>query len=521
MAIGGAEDHDNGAVILRRFSAICGGDAARLIIIPTASSRTDTGERYVRLFRGFGVRDVAVLHLRRRPEAYEAEPLAVIGRATGVLFTGGDQMRLRRVIHDTPFADGLKARNAAGLHVAGTSAGAAFLCAQMIVRGKRGATPRNGMVTVEPGLGLTDHIIIDQHFSQRDRLGRLLTALSLYPVEVGIGVDEDTVHRVVRLDYLHNLTFTNCKPSVAAILGDERADKQARHFGRPGFTIKVRTGDNPEDFAFVPFPLGQGVFHLDQAFTDVAGARLQQFNRSPQQFSQPQEVDASFIEVAIPYAALGGLQPGDEITIGAVVGTKGVYENQFRQLDTTHLGNSLTTGKDLVCQLDIYQLEGWKVRLAIDPDPDDDGLLTARERERGTDPAKRDTDGDLLPDGWEVARGLDPLKHDGDAALALDPDGDGVSIADELAAGTDPMDGDSYFTLQVETTDDGIRLHWHAIPGATYQVIAAGEASGPYQALGQAQKLEGEAAAEMELALPSAQLNQPASYYRLQLTPKE
>jgi len=192
VAIGGAEDHDNGAVILRRFSAICGGDAARLIIIPTASSRTDTGERYVRLFRGFGVRDVAVLHLRRRPEAYEAEPLAAIGRATGVLFTGGDQMRLRRVIHETPFGDGLKMYNAAGLHVAGTSAGAAFLCAQMIARGKRGATPRNGMVTIEPGLGLTDHIIIDQHFRQRDRLGRLLTALSRYPVEVGIGVDEDT-----------------------------------------------------------------------------------------------------------------------------------------------------------------------------------------------------------------------------------------------------------------------------------------------------------------------------------------
>jgi hypothetical protein len=253
----------------------------------------------------------------------------------------------------------------------------------------------------------------------------------------------------------------------------------------------------------------------------VAGARFQQFNRSPQQFSQPQEVDAGFIEVAIPYTALGGLQPGDEITIGAVVGTKGVYGNQFRQLDTTHLGNGLTSGKDLVFQLDTYQLEGLKVRLAINTDPDNDGLLTAREIELGTNPDKRDTDGDLLPDGWEVARGLDPLQHDGDAALALDPDGDGVSIAEELAAGTDPLDGDSYFTLQVETTDDGIRLHWYAIPGATYQVIAAGEASGPYQALGQAQKLEGEAAAEMELALPAAQLNQPASYYRLQLTPKE
>jgi predicted phosphodiesterase len=323
------------------------------------------------------------------------------------------------------------------------------------------------------------------------------------------------------LDYLHNLAFTNFKPSVAAILGDERADKQARHLGRPGFIIKVRTGEKPEDFTTVPFPLGQGVFRLDQAFTDVADARFQQFNRSPQQFSQQQEVDANFIEVAIPYTELGGLQPGDEITIGAVVGTAGVYGNQYRQLDTTHLGNRLQSGKDPVFNLNVYQLEGLKVRLAIDPDPDSDGLLTARELELGTNPNKPDTDGDLLPDGWEVARGLDPLKHDGDAALALDPDGDGMSNGDELAAGTDPLDGESVFTLNVDSAADGIRLHWHAIPGATYQVITAANAAGPYQVLGQAQKLEGQVAAEMDLALPAAQLNQPATFYRLQVTPKE
>jgi hypothetical protein len=330
------------------------------------------------------------------------------------------------------------------------------------------------------------------------------------------------------LDFLQNLTFTNFKPSVAAILGDERADYQTRRFGRPGLTINVRTGENPEDIAAVPFPLGQGVFQLDKTFSDVAGARFQQFNRSPQ-LTHPREwtdasfyeTDANFIELAIPYSALGNLQPGDEITIGAVVGTGGIYSNQYRQLDTTHLGKSLKVEKDLIFQLDVYRLEGLKVRLTIDPDPDDDGLLTTHERELGTDPAKRDTDGDLLPDGWEVARGLDPLKHDGDAALAHDPDGDGMSNADELAAGTDPLDGESYLTLQVESTADGIRLHWRAIPGAVYQVITAAQAAGPYQALGQAQQLEGDTAAGMELPLPAAQLNKPASYFRLQVSPKE
>ena len=322
------------------------------------------------------------------------------------------------------------------------------------------------------------------------------------------------------LDFLQNLSFTNFKPSVAAVLGDEKADSQSRHFARPSLTIRIYEGAPPDDTARdVPFPLGQGVFRLDQTFSDVAGVRFQQFNRSPQRFSQPEETDAGFIEVAIPYTALGHLQPGDEITIGAVVGTAGINSQpqyQYRQLDSTHLGKSLTLNQNV-----FYQLEGLKVRLSIDPDPDEDGLLTARERELGTDPNKHDTDGDLLPDGWEVARGLDPLQHNGDAALALDPDGDGVSIADELAAGTDPLDGDSYFTLQVETTDDGIRLQWYAVPGAAYQVIRAVEVSGPYQALGEVQKLEGEAAAGMELTIPAAQLNQPASYYQLQLTPKE
>ena len=322
------------------------------------------------------------------------------------------------------------------------------------------------------------------------------------------------------LDFLQNLSFTNFKPSVAAILGDEKADSQSRHFARPGFTIKIYEGAPPDDTVrIVPFPLGQGVFHLDQAFTDVTGARFQQFNRSPQLFSRPEETDANFIEVAIPYTALGGVQPGDEITIGAVVGAAGINtqpQYQYRQLDSTHLGKSLTLNQN-----GFYQLEGLKVRLPIDPDPDDDGLLTAREHELGTNPAKRDTDGDLLPDGWEVARGLDPLKHNGDSALEHDPDDDGMSSADELAAGTDPLDGESYFTLQVESTADGIRLQWRAIPGAVYQVITAGNASGPYQALGQAQQLEGEIGAEMELPLPAAQLNQPASYFRLQVTPKE
>jgi cyanophycinase len=89
-------------------------------------------------------------------------------------------------------ARALRRRNAEGAHIAGTSAGAAFLCEHMIAFGREGASPRAKIVTLAPGLGLTNRVIIDQHFRQRDRLGRLLTALAYNPFAIGIGLDENT-----------------------------------------------------------------------------------------------------------------------------------------------------------------------------------------------------------------------------------------------------------------------------------------------------------------------------------------
>jgi cyanophycinase len=96
------------------------------------------------------------------------------------------------MIGGTSMAKALRRRNSEGAHIAGTSAGAAFLCEHMIAFGKEGGSPRARIVTLAPGLGLTNRVIIDQHFRQRDRLGRLLTALSYNPFAVGIGLDENT-----------------------------------------------------------------------------------------------------------------------------------------------------------------------------------------------------------------------------------------------------------------------------------------------------------------------------------------
>lgn len=178
--------------ILDRFVALSGGEAARIAIIPTASSEPDMGAFYERVFHRHGVKKVKSVNLERRSDCDDADWLALLGDATGVFITGGNQLKLSTTIGGTPVGRLLRERHAAGMHVAGTSAGAAYLSEHMIAYGAEGSSPRAGMVTMCAGLGLTNRVIVDQHFRQRDRLGRLLTALAYNPFAFGLGVDEDT-----------------------------------------------------------------------------------------------------------------------------------------------------------------------------------------------------------------------------------------------------------------------------------------------------------------------------------------
>ncbi len=192
VPIGGAEEKLKDRVILRRFAKVCGGRVAEIAVIPTASRLPETGRDYVRLFRDLKVRSVKLLDIRRRSDCEREENLRIIERADGVFMTGGDQMRLATTVGGTPVAEAIKRRNREGLHVAGTSAGAAFISTHMIAFGEDGPTPRFGMVTLSPGLGLTGRVVVDQHFRQRNRLGRLLAAISYNPAMIGLGIDEDT-----------------------------------------------------------------------------------------------------------------------------------------------------------------------------------------------------------------------------------------------------------------------------------------------------------------------------------------
>ena len=193
IPIGGAEEKENSPQILRRFVELCAVNGeADIVVIPTASQMADSGARYERIFTELGARRVTAMDFDTRRDCEESGRLERLKSATGVFLTGGNQLRLSTILGGTSVAKSLRLMNASGVHIAGTSAGAAFISEHMIAFGEEGASPIAGAVRLAPGLGLTNRFIIDQHFRQRDRLGRLLAALAFNPFAIGLGLDEDT-----------------------------------------------------------------------------------------------------------------------------------------------------------------------------------------------------------------------------------------------------------------------------------------------------------------------------------------
>jgi cyanophycinase len=194
IAIGGAEDKTRERVILRHFLEVAGGSDASIVVLATASEMPETGDRYADLFYRLHADSVEVLRVDTRDHALEveAEAFDLLEYATGLFLTGGSQLKFSSALGGTELAETIRRRHAAGMVVAGTSAGAAVLSEHMIALGDSGGTPRRRLVHMAPGLGLAPNIVIDQHFRRRDRLGRLLTALSYNPGPLGVGIDEDT-----------------------------------------------------------------------------------------------------------------------------------------------------------------------------------------------------------------------------------------------------------------------------------------------------------------------------------------
>ncbi len=193
FVIGGAEDKVRRRTVLAAFVRRAGGQEARIAVIPTASSiGPEVIEVYGAVFRALGAADVFGVQPESRGHA--ADP-AVVGRlagATGIFMTGGNQLKLSAVLCGTPFGAEILAAHGRGVTVGGTSAGASIQSSHMVALGSGGATPKQRMTQVAAGLGLLEGCVIDQHFEQRNRYGRLLMIVSQSPQLLGIGVDEDT-----------------------------------------------------------------------------------------------------------------------------------------------------------------------------------------------------------------------------------------------------------------------------------------------------------------------------------------
>lgn len=169
-----------------------GGENAEIVVIPTASRLEETGPDYHRIFSELGAGKVEFLPITQRADCENPAFADLLDNATGIFMTGGNQLRLSTILGGTLVAQKIRRKNAAGIPVAGTSAGASIMSEHMIAGGSSNSAPAEGNISLAPGMGLTNAVIIDQHFTQRNRLGRLLTASSYNPFLIGLGIDEDT-----------------------------------------------------------------------------------------------------------------------------------------------------------------------------------------------------------------------------------------------------------------------------------------------------------------------------------------
>jgi cyanophycinase len=193
MIIGGAEDKLKNRVILTRFVSLAGGADSRIAVISTASSLGDAAtELYRELFTHMGAGEISGLRPVLREEANEQAAADMIDQATGVFLTGGNQLRLASVVSGTRLGAALLQAHQRGAVIAGTSAGASAVSTHMVAFGASGASPKHRMAQISAGLGLLQGVVVDQHFEQRTRLGRLLAVVAQSPSLIGLGLDEDT-----------------------------------------------------------------------------------------------------------------------------------------------------------------------------------------------------------------------------------------------------------------------------------------------------------------------------------------
>lgn len=252
VVIGGAEDKEGDCRILREVVKLAGGYQARLLVLTAATSEPQrVGSLYRQVFSRLGAAEVGVLDISERLQAEDPMLVRLVDNCSGVFFTGGDQLRITSLIGGTALFHALGAAYRRGAVIAGTSAGASVMSSTMIIGGGEDKEPVAGGVRLAPGLNLISDVVIDQHFAQRGRLGRLLAAVAQNPYVLGIGIDENTAmvvdgpgFRVIGsgtvaiLDGQH-IAFTNVSevsPKAALALAEVRL-----HVLAEGYVFNLQT----------------------------------------------------------------------------------------------------------------------------------------------------------------------------------------------------------------------------------------------------------------------------------------
>lgn len=257
VIIGGAEDHEGECVVLRKFLALAGEKEARIAVVAAAARDPhSTNQEYEQVFARLGVRELEFLALTDRMAANSRAAAQRLLWASGVFLTGGDQLRMTSIMGGTLAHEALQEAHARGTVVAGTSAGASAIPAVMIVGGQGEEPPRLAIVSMAPGLGLVAGLVVDQHFAQRGRIGRLLAAVAQNPAVTGLGVDEDSAAVLYpdgeleavgsgTVTVVDGRSITQATPSEAAISEPLSIHGVTLHVIAPGSKFKLAAAIRP------------------------------------------------------------------------------------------------------------------------------------------------------------------------------------------------------------------------------------------------------------------------------------
>lgn len=193
IIIGGAEDKKGKKEILTKVCDCINKENDILLVATIATEYPkEAASKYKKAFGEIGVRHIEILDISKRRDAYKKENISLIKKASLIFFTGGDQLKITSLLGGSPAYSALKEMYDKGIYIVGTSAGASVMSGTMIIDGNNEEAPKKCILEMSPGLGLIKNVIVDQHFDQRGRIGRLLTGVAQNPEVLGIGIDENT-----------------------------------------------------------------------------------------------------------------------------------------------------------------------------------------------------------------------------------------------------------------------------------------------------------------------------------------